>query len=135
MTDEDALLAAIQADPTDVLARLVYADWLDDRGREDLAEYLRLTAEAERVARRLAELRPDLPADWLVQIGMGVFLRSYPSNQKIGVIKLVREFTGVGLAEAKHLSESLPHLFPCRGDPAASDRFRRQLIAIGAEVG
>ena len=42
---EDAeFIAEIQANPTDHMARLVYADWLEDQG--DLrAEYVRLDVE------------------------------------------------------------------------------------------
>ena len=33
MTDREALLAAIHADPDDDTARLVYADWLQENGQ------------------------------------------------------------------------------------------------------
>jgi uncharacterized protein (TIGR02996 family) len=46
MTDRDALLAAIHADPDDDTARLVYADWLQENGRADRAEFIRLQIEA-----------------------------------------------------------------------------------------
>jgi uncharacterized protein (TIGR02996 family) len=42
MSDETAFLRAIQANPTDATAKLVYADWLDERGEHEKAEYLRL---------------------------------------------------------------------------------------------
>ena len=37
MTERDALLAAIHADPDDDTARLVYADWLQENGQSDRA--------------------------------------------------------------------------------------------------
>jgi uncharacterized protein (TIGR02996 family) len=40
--DEAALLRAVCATPAADLPRLVYADWLDDRGRPEWAEYIRL---------------------------------------------------------------------------------------------
>jgi uncharacterized protein (TIGR02996 family) len=40
--DEQALLAAIVADPDDDTPRLVYADWLDENGRPERAEFIRL---------------------------------------------------------------------------------------------
>ncbi len=49
--DEAALLAAIIAAPQDDLPRLVYADWLDERGEESdaaQAEYIRLEIELAR---------------------------------------------------------------------------------------
>jgi len=42
MSDLDALLAGIVADPHDQLRWLIVADWLDDHGQPDRAELLRL---------------------------------------------------------------------------------------------
>lgn len=45
MTDtESALWLSIEADPTNHLVRGVYADWLDEQGREDEAAAVRATA-------------------------------------------------------------------------------------------
>ncbi len=44
MTTDD-MLAAVLADPDDDLCRLVYADWLDDRGESHLAEFVRVQCE------------------------------------------------------------------------------------------
>src|SRR4051794_30285744 len=44
MSDEAAFLRAIQADPTDATAKLVYADWLDERGERAKAKYVRAVA-------------------------------------------------------------------------------------------
>lgn len=41
MSDEATFLRAIQADPTDRTAKLVYADWLDDRGEAAKAGHVR----------------------------------------------------------------------------------------------
>lgn len=41
MTDRDALLAAIRADPDCDTARLVFADWLQEQGEEARAEFIR----------------------------------------------------------------------------------------------
>ena len=41
MTDGDALLAAILATPDDDTPRLVYADWLDENGDPERAEFIR----------------------------------------------------------------------------------------------
>ena len=43
------LLAAIAADPDDDLPRLVYADWLDEHGHADRAEFIRLQCHTARV--------------------------------------------------------------------------------------
>jgi uncharacterized protein (TIGR02996 family) len=48
MTDADALLAAVLAEPDDDLPRLVYADWLDENGRPERAEFVRVQVELAR---------------------------------------------------------------------------------------
>jgi uncharacterized protein (TIGR02996 family) len=42
MTDEDAFLRAVIADPEDDAPRLIYADWLDEHGQSARAELIRL---------------------------------------------------------------------------------------------
>ena len=41
--DEDAFLAAIEAEPTDRVLRGAFADWLDEHGRADTAAAVRAT--------------------------------------------------------------------------------------------
>jgi uncharacterized protein (TIGR02996 family) len=48
MCTEDALLAAVRTAPDDDLPRLVYADWLDENGDADRAEYIRCQIAAVR---------------------------------------------------------------------------------------
>lgn len=66
MTDRDALLAAIHADPDDDTARLVYADWLQENAQSDRAEFIRCQIEAARAdpfsprARKAAARAEDL---------------------------------------------------------------------------
>jgi uncharacterized protein (TIGR02996 family) len=47
--DERALLAAIVAAPDDDLPRLVYADWLEENGRPERAEFIRVQIELSRL--------------------------------------------------------------------------------------
>lgn len=47
--DELALLRNIRANPDDDLARLVYADWVEERGDQPMAELIRSHIERERV--------------------------------------------------------------------------------------
>lgn len=78
MSDEGAFLAAIRANPADDLTRLVYADWLDERG-DARGEYIRLQAEIARAAphtdqyaalrSRLKVLRAGVPAPWAETMG------------------------------------------------------------------
>jgi uncharacterized protein (TIGR02996 family) len=48
MSDVAALLAAIRAAPDDDAPRLVYADWLDEHGQPERAEFIRLQIELAR---------------------------------------------------------------------------------------
>ncbi len=45
MTDGDAILRAILDDPADDLPRLAYADWLEENGQMERAEFIRLQLE------------------------------------------------------------------------------------------
>jgi uncharacterized protein (TIGR02996 family) len=54
MTDDTALYRAIVARPEDDTPRLVYADWLEENGREQEAEFIRLEC-------RLETATPDQP--------------------------------------------------------------------------
>lgn len=66
MSDEAALLHAIHANPDDDTPRLVYADWLDENGQPERAEFIRLQVrldaipswndERERIRGRESEL-------------------------------------------------------------------------------
>jgi uncharacterized protein (TIGR02996 family) len=51
MSDEAAFLAAIKANPNDNTTRLVYADWLDERGRPG-GEFLRTDCEIAALEQR-----------------------------------------------------------------------------------
>src|SRR4051812_48307025 len=64
MFDErEALVAAIAANPDDDTPRLIFADWLQEHGEDDRAEFIRLECE---LARRRLEYVTDssLPDDF-----------------------------------------------------------------------
>ncbi len=77
MTEDDAFIRTIREQPDDETARLVYADWLDDRS-DPRAEYLR--AEAAWVAlqpsdeqyrplyRRVSQLAAALDPEWFAGV-------------------------------------------------------------------
>jgi uncharacterized protein (TIGR02996 family) len=56
MTDGYALLRAIEANPDEDTPRLAYADWLDENGQPERAEFIRLQCELARLPSRP---RPD----------------------------------------------------------------------------
>ena len=49
MTDGEALIRSVLANPADDAPRLVYADWLDERGRAADAEFIRVQIELARL--------------------------------------------------------------------------------------
>ena len=52
MDDREAMIAGIAADPDDDLRRLVFADWLDEHGEPERAEFVRLQVELPRIDAR-----------------------------------------------------------------------------------
>jgi uncharacterized protein (TIGR02996 family) len=74
--DEPALLAAILADPDEDTPRLAYADWLDEHGRPERAEFIRLQCRSEPdewQEERVYELEEAHRGRWLAQLGAPQF--------------------------------------------------------------
>src|SRR5262245_2568400 len=61
MSSEEAFLQAIRETPDDDVPRLVYADWLDDHGRADRAELIRVQCRLARLPEE-ERARPTLLA-------------------------------------------------------------------------
>jgi uncharacterized protein (TIGR02996 family) len=49
LTHDDAFLAGIIESPDDDAPRLIYADWLEEHGREERAEFIRVLCELARL--------------------------------------------------------------------------------------
>jgi uncharacterized protein (TIGR02996 family) len=117
-TQEGAFLLALAESPADDTTRLIYADWLDERGESARAGYLRLEVRLAQAPPKatacagleagLGDLMPDLDPRWLALAGKRheLVLLGYPPPQKINTIKMIREVTGLGLKEAKTLAEA-----------------------------
>ena len=56
-----------------------------------------------------------------------VILKAYPAEKKVGVIKVIREITGLGLKEAKDLVEGAPSVVKEGVSKADSEKFKKQL--------
>jgi uncharacterized protein (TIGR02996 family) len=90
--DDRALLAAVLSDPDDDLPRLAYADWLDEHGDDDRAEFIRGQIELARtpaaddrhaqLLARCRQLEERCRADWVAGCPPGVvvgdFERGFP---------------------------------------------------------
>jgi uncharacterized protein (TIGR02996 family) len=129
MTDGQALLDSLVADPADAARWLVYADWLDDRG-DPRGEYLRLVHELSTNPdpvrrRRLNAVRPTLPRDWLAVVEQPALLRANPTPYPAS-------WSGVGLADLRPINatyggneyQSLPPV-PVEWVARFEDWFRR----------
>lgn len=102
---EADLLAAVQADPSDLQARAIYADWLEERG-DPRGEYLRLDMQLVSLPARLGKLVEVIDPTWISAVsGRFCITISAIGANKIGAIKVVREVTGLGLKDAKDLVE------------------------------
>lgn len=97
MTDADKFLAAIIAEPDDDLPRLVFADWLEENGDSDRAEFIRLQCLAEReilqdVDRvRVAQLLADNRSRWNIPgiPGSQTFRRGFVEHLHISADDLI----------------------------------------------
>jgi large subunit ribosomal protein L7/L12 len=63
-----------------------------------------------------------------------VTLKEYPADKKVGVIKVVRELTGLGLKEAKDLVEGVPSVVKDAVNKADSESMKKKLEEAGAKV-
>jgi large subunit ribosomal protein L7/L12 len=63
-----------------------------------------------------------------------VILADSPADKKIGVIKVVREITGLGLKEAKDLVEATPKVIKETAPKAEAEDIKKKLEAAGAKV-
>src|SRR5262245_52917155 len=78
MSEREAFLRAICKNPDDDTPRLVFADWLQENGEEERAEFIRVQCEAARLAagdgrlaglvRRAAELQQQFGKKWLGEL-------------------------------------------------------------------
>lgn len=63
-----------------------------------------------------------------------VTLTESPADKKIGVIKVVREITGLGLKEAKELVESVPKELKPSAPKAEAEEIQKKVEAAGGKV-
>ena len=61
-----------------------------------------------------------------------VSLKEYPADKKVGVIKVIRELTGLGLKEAKDLVEGVPSAVKEGVSKADAEAIKKKLEEAGA---
>src|SRR5262245_7115136 len=114
MESDQGFLLAILADPEDDAPRLIHADWLDDNGDPERAEFIRAQVELARLKeddprwgplkRRERELLARHAKAWTAGLSRRVndcaFRRGYVESLRVSVPRL--------LAEAKELFRLAP---------------------------
>lgn len=63
-----------------------------------------------------------------------VTLAECPADKKIGVIKVVREITGLGLKEAKDLCDAAPKVLKETSPKAEADEIKKKVETAGGKV-
>lgn len=63
-----------------------------------------------------------------------VTLQEAPADKKIGVIKVVREITGLGLKEAKDLVDGVPKVLKETTPKADADAIKKKVEEAGGKV-
>lgn len=63
-----------------------------------------------------------------------VLLDAVPADKKIGVIKIVREVTGLGLKEAKDLVDGAPKTLKENAAKAEAEDIKKKIDAAGGKV-
>lgn len=63
-----------------------------------------------------------------------VILEGFPADKKIGIIKVVREVTGLGLKEAKELVESAPKPVKEAAAKSEAEEIQKKFVDAGAKV-
>ena len=68
------------------------------------------------------------------QTEFNIILASAPADKKIGIIKVVREITGLGLKEAKDLVEAAPKPVKEGVSKDEAEKHKKALVEAGATV-
>ena len=119
MHDEEAFLAAIAEQPEDENCRLIYADWLEERG-DPRAEYLRveykMRVHGGRGKGKLDALRSQLSGDWLRGVHDGqmgpdwaVVLQNVEAGSRAALLQRISEIAGLSAAESEKALRSFPN--------------------------
>jgi uncharacterized protein (TIGR02996 family) len=119
MNEDETFVQAIAANPNDDTLRLVYADWLEERG-DPRGAYLRLDCfldalpafprrKRQQLEGQFAALAGKVSSEWMGRIGrkIDINLHSYKRDWKINVIKVIRKLTGLGVKDVVELVHGL----------------------------
>ena len=102
---------------------------------QQLAEFLKSEYGIEPAAVSVAASVSDGAGAVVVEekTSFNVILKS-PGANKLGIVKIVKEITGLGLKEAKDLVDSAPKAIKEGVDKATSEEIKTKLTDAGADV-
>ncbi|MEO6329788.1 MAG: 50S ribosomal protein L7/L12 [Ginsengibacter sp.] len=102
---------------------------------QELAEFLKTQYGIEPAAVSVAAAPGDGAGAAAVEekTSFNVILKS-PGANKLGIVKIVKEITGLGLKEAKDLVDGAPKPIKEGVDKATSEEIRAKLADAGADV-
>jgi large subunit ribosomal protein L7/L12 len=98
----------------------------------DMEKKFGVTAAAPVAAAAAGPAAAAAPVE--AQTEFTVTLKEYPADKKVGVIKVIRELTGLGLKEAKDLVEGVPSVVKEGVNKADSDSMKKKLEDAGAKA-
>lgn len=95
MNEEQGFIAAIQADPFDDTTKLVYADWLEERG-DIRHHYLRVLVMQRQFAQGIARMREVIDPRWLGAINeyWRVVLLGFTRDREVQLLTYLSTVTG-----------------------------------------
>ena len=102
---------------------------------QELAEFLKSEYGIEPAAVSVAASPSDSAGAPAVEekTSFNVILKS-PGANKLGIVKIVKEITGLGLKEAKDLVDGAPKAIKEGVDKATSEEIKTKLSDAGADV-
>jgi large subunit ribosomal protein L7/L12 len=101
---------------------------------QDLAEFLKSEYGIEPAAAAVVvSAGGDGPAAAAEQTSFNVILKAAGPN-KLAVVKIVKELTGLGLKEAKDLVDGAPKPLKEGVDKATAEELKAKLVEAGADV-
>jgi large subunit ribosomal protein L7/L12 len=101
---------------------------------QELAEFLKTEYGIEPAAAAVvASTEGAGPAATEEKTSFDVILKA-PGANKLGIVKIVKELTGLGLKEAKDLVDNAPKAIKEGVDKATSEEIKNRLTEAGAEV-
>jgi uncharacterized protein (TIGR02996 family) len=141
MSDEAAFLSAILANPDDDAPRLIYADWLEERGdlaADAKAAFLRdttaaLTAQGRRakaITKRLHQAADALPDEWLAVVSRLV-LEKCSAEFEFVCPKRWEKLTATDDVKVRHCEQCQQSVHYCTSIPEARGHaMRGECVAV-----